>query len=81
MKGGDSLTPSEGRTAEMAAAGQSNRQIAQSLFLTVRTIEMHLTNAYRKLDISSREELSAALGEEVERVSPAKGTVAAPAAS
>ena len=47
----------------MAAEGQSNPQIAQSLFLTRRTVEMHLTNAYRKLDISSRAELPEALGE------------------
>ncbi len=80
MKGRASLTPSEGRTAEMAAAGQSNRQIAQSLFLTVRTIEMHLTNAYRKLDIGSREELSAALGEEP-RAGPATAAHAEPATS
>ena len=46
----------------MAAEGLSNPQIAQALFLTRRTVEMHLTNAYRKLDISSREELPEALG-------------------
>lgn len=47
----------------MAADGSSNPQIAQALFLTRRTIEMHLTNAYRKLDIGSRGELPAALSE------------------
>lgn len=67
ITGRDSLTPSERRIAELAATGQSNRQIAQSLFLTVRTIEMHLSNAYRKLDIGSREELPAVLGEEEPR--------------
>ncbi len=78
LTGLDSLTPSERRVAEMAASGQSNRQIAQSLFLTVRTIEMHLSNAYRKLAIGSREELSAALGEEP-RASFANGAWAEPA--
>lgn len=59
--GADSLTPSERRIAELAAAGQSNREIAQALFLTVKTVETHLSNAYRKLDIRSRRELAPAL--------------------
>ena len=42
----------------------ANREIAQALFVTVRTVEMHLTHAYRKLDISSREELPALLRSE-----------------
>ena len=40
----------------------SNKQIAQALFVTLRTVEMHLSNAYRKLEIGSREQLTAALG-------------------
>ncbi len=55
------LTPSERRVAELAAEGLSNRQIAQSLFLTVKTVEGHLTHAYRKLDVQSRAELPGAL--------------------
>jgi DNA-binding CsgD family transcriptional regulator len=47
----------------MAAAGASNKEIAQELFLSVKTIEMHLGHAYRKLDISSRRELTAALAD------------------
>ena len=47
--------------AQLAAEGLSNREIAQALFVTVRTVEMHLTHAYQKLDISSREELPALL--------------------
>ncbi len=81
ITGRDSLTPSERRISEMAAIGQSNRQIAQSLFLTVGTIEMHLTNAYRKLDIGSREQLAAALGEEEPRAGPAAAAHAEPATS
>ena len=59
--GADALTPSERRIADMAAAGLSNPEIAQELFLTVKTIEMHLTRVYRKLDIGGRAELTAAL--------------------
>ena len=44
-----------------AAAGATNREIGQALFVSLRTVEMHLTNAYRKLGISSRGELAAAL--------------------
>ena len=57
----DALTPSERRIAKMAAEGASNKQIAQSLFLTIKTVEMHLSNAYRKLDIRSRRDLTSAL--------------------
>jgi DNA-binding CsgD family transcriptional regulator len=57
----DELTPSERRIAELAASGASNSEIAGSLFLSVRTVETHLTSAYRRLGISSRRELPAAL--------------------
>jgi DNA-binding CsgD family transcriptional regulator len=59
--GVDALTASERRVARMAAAGMSNRDIAQALFVTVRTVEVHLTHAYQKLDISTRDQLPAAL--------------------
>jgi DNA-binding CsgD family transcriptional regulator len=62
QSGADSLTPSERRIAEMAAEGLSNAEIAQELFLTVKTIEMHLTRAYRKLDVRRRAQLAKALG-------------------
>jgi DNA-binding CsgD family transcriptional regulator len=52
------LTPSERRITEHAAAGATNAQIAQALFITVKTVEMHLHHAYRKLDISSRHQLA-----------------------
>lgn len=55
------LTPSEERVAALAAEGLTNRDIAQKLFVTVKTVEWHLTQAYRKLDIVSREDLSKAL--------------------
>jgi DNA-binding CsgD family transcriptional regulator len=59
--GVESLTPSERRVAELAASGMTNRQIAQSLFVTVKTVEAYLSAAYDKLDIGSRRELSGAL--------------------
>jgi class 3 adenylate cyclase/predicted ATPase/DNA-binding CsgD family transcriptional regulator len=61
--GAAALTPSERRIAAMAAEGMSNREIAQALFVTLRTVEMHLSNAFRKLDVSSRTQLPAALAE------------------
>jgi DNA-binding CsgD family transcriptional regulator len=59
--GVESLTPSERRIAGLAAEGLTNREIAQTLFLSVKTVESHLRGAYRKLDVRSREELPHAL--------------------
>jgi ATP/maltotriose-dependent transcriptional regulator MalT len=61
MSGVRSLTASELRVAELAANGHSNREIAQILFVTQKTVEMHLSRSYRKLRIGSRVQLSAAL--------------------
>jgi DNA-binding CsgD family transcriptional regulator len=61
LSGLDSLTPSERRVAQFAVGGMSNRAIAQNLFITTRTVEGHLTHAYEKLQIASREQLPAAL--------------------
>jgi DNA-binding CsgD family transcriptional regulator len=55
--GADSLTPSERRVVDLAAAGGTNREIAQTLFVTEKTVETHLGRAFRKLDISSRRQL------------------------
>ncbi|MFJ9752739.1 helix-turn-helix transcriptional regulator [Streptomyces chartreusis] len=57
VTGPDALTPSERRVAELAATGATNRQIAQQLYVTPKTIEVHLSSAYRKLGISARTEL------------------------
>jgi DNA-binding CsgD family transcriptional regulator len=64
--GVDALTPSEERVARMAAAGRTNKAIAQELFVTVRTVETHLHNAFKKLDVASRSELPRALGADTE---------------
>lgn len=61
LSGPASLTPSERRIAELAATGQSNREIALALFVTPKTVEYHLRNVYRKLDIATRRELTTAL--------------------
>ncbi|HMJ01777.1 MAG TPA: AAA family ATPase [Conexibacter sp.] len=61
--GVESLTPSQRRVAELAASGMTNRQVAQALFLTVKTIETHLAAAYDKLGIRSRQQLPAVLSE------------------
>jgi DNA-binding CsgD family transcriptional regulator len=55
--GEDSLTPSERRVVDLAATGGTNREIAQTLFVTEKTVETHLGRAFRKLDISSRRQL------------------------
>ena len=55
------LTPSEHRVARHAAAGESNRQIADALFVSVKSVEWHLGNVYRKLDIRGRGQLAATL--------------------
>ena len=51
----------ERRVADLAAGGETNRDIAQALFVTPKTVEVHLSNAYRKLGIRSRRELEGAL--------------------
>jgi DNA-binding CsgD family transcriptional regulator len=62
LSGIESLTASERRVAGFAAEGLSNKDIAQALFVTTKTVEVHLSNVYRKLGIGSRNELPEALG-------------------
>jgi DNA-binding CsgD family transcriptional regulator len=57
LTGIDSLTPSERQVADLAAQGHANREIAQRLYVTRRTVETHLTHAYGKLGVSSRSDL------------------------
>jgi DNA-binding CsgD family transcriptional regulator len=64
LSGRDALTAGELRVVDLARQGMTNKQIAQALFVTQRTVEMHLTSAYQKLEISSRDQLASALGED-----------------
>ena len=63
QSGPQSLTPTEHRVAQLAGSGLSNREIAQTLFVTVKTVETHLRHVYTKLDISSRAGLSKELND------------------
>ncbi len=58
---GQQLTAAEQRTARLAAAGRSNKEIAAELFIAEKTVEMYLSAVYRKLDVRSRAALSTAL--------------------
>jgi DNA-binding NarL/FixJ family response regulator len=71
LSGVRSLTPSERRVAQLAARGLGNHEIAQTLFVTVKTIETHLGHIYAKLGITSR----TALPHELDK---ADGSPAAP---
>jgi DNA-binding CsgD family transcriptional regulator len=69
LTGPESLTASERRIADLAGTGLTNREIAQMLFITARTVEGHLTNVFRKLRLDSRTDLGAALtGRTVARI-------------
>jgi ATP/maltotriose-dependent transcriptional regulator MalT len=59
----DTLTPTEERVAELAAAGRTNREVAQALFISPKTVEANLSRVYRKLEIRSRAELGARMAE------------------
>ncbi|GAA0385908.1 hypothetical protein Acor_26680 [Acrocarpospora corrugata] len=61
LSGVQSLTPGERRVVDLAAGGRTNRDIAQELYVTPGTVEIHLSNAYRKLGIRSRSELQRVL--------------------
>lgn len=61
ISGVDALTPSERRIAELAAEGLSNREIAEALWVTRKTVEYHLSRVYAKLEIPSRGALAEAL--------------------
>jgi DNA-binding CsgD family transcriptional regulator len=63
--GPEALTPSERRVAELAIEGLTTREMAESLFVTPKTVEFHLRHIYQKLGVNSRDKLSGAL--EIER--------------
>ena len=61
LTGPKALTAAEWRVCQQAAEGQTNREIAQALFVTEKTVERHLSSAYHKLGIRSRHQLAAAI--------------------
>ena len=66
--GVEALTPSELRVVRLAAEGRTNREIAQELYVTLKTVEGHLSRAYTKLGIKGRAELPGVVEEENTRV-------------
>lgn len=73
LTGAAALTPSERRVVELAAAGRSNHEIAQALYITTKTVEAHLTRAYRKLGVAGRAGLANALAATLATVLPVPG--------
>jgi DNA-binding CsgD family transcriptional regulator len=63
LTGRSALTAAEWRVCRQAVSGRSNREIAEALFVTEKTVERHLSSAYHKLDIRSRFQLAEAIGE------------------
>jgi DNA-binding CsgD family transcriptional regulator len=61
ITGRDALTAGELRVARLAAEGLTNREIAQALFITTKTVKGHLSHVYRKLDVTRRGQLADAL--------------------
>ena len=55
------LTPAQERVVELVVSGMSNREIASTLYMSVRSVESHLTKAYRELGVKSRSQLVAAM--------------------
>ncbi len=64
------LTPSELRVARLAAQALSNRDIAQALFITTKTVSDHLSSTYRKLNINTRDQLATAMAAHAQPGSP-----------
>jgi DNA-binding CsgD family transcriptional regulator len=69
----EALTPRELRVAQLAAQGQTNREIAYSLYVSLKTVEGHLARAYNKLGIEKRAELGTALAHEKQGWAPSSG--------
>jgi DNA-binding CsgD family transcriptional regulator len=76
--GPESLTDAQRQVARLAVAGRSNRQIAEELFVTIKTVETHLGAVYRKLGITTRDGLAGVLGGLVEQSPAAASTVPLP---
>lgn len=63
----DELTPQELEIAQLVASGATNREVAEELYLSIKTVEYHLTRVYRKLRVKRRNELAHALSEDRHR--------------
>jgi DNA-binding CsgD family transcriptional regulator len=74
LHGIEALTPRELQASSLAAEGLSNREIAEALYVTVKTVEWHLKHSYGKLGISSRRELAAALARPPQAGGEARGS-------
>jgi DNA-binding CsgD family transcriptional regulator len=70
LRGVEALTPSEHRVASLAAQGLTNRQIAQTLFVTTKTVEAHLRASYDKLDVAGKADLATVLEPTADRLVP-----------
>jgi DNA-binding CsgD family transcriptional regulator len=70
LTGPAALTAAEWRVCRQASEGRTNREIAQALFVTEKTVERHLSSAYHKLGVRSRFQLLSAIGEEVHDAEP-----------
>jgi DNA-binding NarL/FixJ family response regulator len=68
----DTLTPTESQVAQLAARGKTNREVAQALFISPKTVEANLARVYRKLGITSRAELGARIGERSDSLASSK---------
>jgi DNA-binding CsgD family transcriptional regulator len=73
-RGPDALTPAERRVAELARDGATNREIAETLVVTRKTVEWHLRKVFVKLEVSSRGELRGPLGHDARQAAPANGS-------
>lgn len=63
LTGVDALTTSERRVVALTAEGRTNREVGEALYVTPKTVAMHLSNAYRKLGVTSRHDLATTLAE------------------
>lgn len=64
------LTPAERRVASLVAAGQTNREVAATLFVAPRTVEWNLSKIYAKLGVRSRSELARRLAQDEAAINP-----------
>ena len=78
VTGPRSLTAAQHQVARLGAAGRTNRQIAEELFVTIKTVETHLAAVYRKLGIATRDELADRIGATVGQALPATSAIVNP---